>query len=194
MLPHLTHGPGLIFEFENSIRRSKTETVRYEFKQGLLRLDAERTLDKTYITALIETISAIANLGPDADGFLYIGIADKPADAARIQELDGIRPVRFEHVEVVGIDREAKVLEKPVDRYMRIIEDGISNSDLGEPLKTQILTSIDVVTYKGLSVVRIRVPKQSAPTFVGDQCFLRIGSATKKASGPQIAAISKLFP
>jgi hypothetical protein len=189
----LSHGPGLIFDFENSIRRSKTETGRYEFKQGILRLDNARSIDTAFIGSLIETVSAIANLGPDADGFVYLGIADKPEDSKRVAELDGIAPVKLEHVEIVGIDREAKILKRPIDKYMRIIEDAVTNSKLGDPLKTQLLTAMDVISYKGMSVVRLRVPKQNAPTFIGDECFLRIGSTTQKASGPQIAAISKLF-
>jgi hypothetical protein len=189
----LGHGPGLIFDFENSLRRSKTETSRYEFKQGVLRLDGGRQVDESFIESLIRTMSAIANLGPDADGFVYLGIADNAKDTARIIEIDGLTPIRFEHVDIVGIDREAKALGRPLDRYMRILEDAISGSDLGEPLRTQVLASIDVVSYKGLSVVRFRVPQQREPTFVGDRCFIRVGSATKLASGPEIAAVSRLF-
>jgi hypothetical protein len=44
-----------------------------------------------------------------------------------------------------------------------------------------------------LQVVRIRIPRQMQPTFLGGECYLRIGSSTKKATGPQIAAASKLF-
>jgi hypothetical protein len=176
----LGHGPGFVFDFENSLRRSRTETSRYEFKQGILRLSGGREVDTVFIESLIATISAIANLGPDVDGFVYLGIADKPDHTARVVELD--------------VDREAHVLSLPLDRYMRILEDAITNSELGEPLKTQVLASIDVVSYKGHSVVRIRVPKQTAQTFVGEECYLRSGSATKLASGPEIAAISRLFP
>jgi predicted HTH transcriptional regulator len=189
----LGHGPGLAFDFENSLCRSKTETSRYEFKQGILRLDGGRQVDEPFIGSMIATISAIANLGPDAEGFVYLGIADSAKDTARIVKIDGVNPIRFEYVDIVGIDREANALGRPLDRYRRILEDTISGSELGEPLKTQLLASVDVVSYKGLSVVRFRVPKQREPTFVGDKCFIRVGSATKLASGPEIAAVSKLF-
>lgn len=189
----LSHGPGMIFDFENSIRRSRTETTRYEFKQGLLRLDNERKIDPTIIATILETICAIANVGPDADGFLYIGIADKPADAQRVRELDKIEPIKFDHVEIVGVEREATKLGVAIDKYMRNIEDGISKSKLTDPLKTNVLTSLDTVSYKGLQVVRIRVPRQTQLALLGDDCFLRVGSSTFKATGPQIAAASKLF-
>src|SRR5262245_57991272 len=183
----------MIFDFENSIRRSRTETTRYEFKQGLLRLDIARQLNPMIIQTILETLCGIANVGPDADGFLYIGIADKPADAERIRCLDRIDPIKFDHVDIVGVEREAKQLGIPIDRYMRLLEDGIRKSPLSEPLKTNLLTSLDLISYKGLQVVRVRTPRQAQLTFLGDDCFLRIGSSTHKATGPQIAAASKLF-
>jgi hypothetical protein len=189
----LAHGPSLIIDFENSIRRSRTETSRYEFKQGLLRLNDKRTPDSNIMQVLLETICAIANVGPETDGFVYIGIADKQGDSDRVKELDNIEPVKFDHVSIVGVDREAAQQRLPLDKYMRKIEDGIRQSQLTDPLKTQVLSSLDVVVYKGLSVIRIRVPRQGQPSFVGDDCFIRVGSSTRKATAPQIAAISNAF-
>jgi len=189
----LAHGPGLLIDFENSIRRSRTETTRYEFKQGLLRLDDAKTADPKIGRVIIETLCAIANVGPDADGFVYLGIADKEADATRAQALYAITAVKFDHVAIIGVDREASQMGIALDKYMRRIEDDIRRSTLTEPLKTQILSNLDVVTYKGLSVARIRVPRQTQISFVGDDCFIRIGSSTHLAKGPQIAAVSASF-
>jgi hypothetical protein len=93
----------------------------------------------------------------------------------------------------VGIDREAKQLGIELDKYMRRIEDGIRQSALTDPLKTQVLTGLDVVAYKGMGVVRIRVPKQKQVSFVADECFIRVGSSTQRATAPQIAAITNAF-
>jgi hypothetical protein len=133
------------------------------------------------------------NIGPGADGYLFLGIADKPKDAERIKELDGIEPVTFKHVQTVGIDREAKVLGVQLDRYIRKLEDAISNSGMLDPLKTQILSSMDIMTFKGQSVLRVRIPKQTTVSFVKDVCFIRNGTGTHTATGPQIAAVTKLF-
>ena len=124
-----------------------------------------------------------------------LALADKAADAQRILDLDGIDPVKFDHVDIVGVEREAKQLGVAIDRYMRLLEEAISKSPLSDPLKTNLLTSLDLISYKGLQVIRVRVPRQTQLTFLGDECFLRIGSSTnyKKATGPQIVAASKLF-
>ncbi len=189
----LAHGPGLLIDFENSIRRSRTETGRYEFKQGLLRLNDAKDIDDAVLPMVVETICGIANIGPETDGFVYLGIADKKADAERITALYGLAPVVFDNVSIVGVEREASQLGIEPDKYMRKIEDGIRNSILSEPLKTQVLTALDLVNYKGLAVVRIRVPRQKQVSFVGDDCFIRIGSSTHKATGPQIAAVGSSF-
>ena len=189
----LAHGPGLLIDFENSIRRSRTETARYEFKQGLLRLDAQKTSDPMILQVVLETICAIANVGPEADGFIYVGIADKSADSDRVKQLYGIAPIDFDHVSIVGVEREAAQLGIQLDKYMRRIEDSIRRSKLTDPLKTQVLSALDVIAYKGMSIVRIRVPKQSRASFLGDDCFIRVGSSTHRATGPQIAAVTSMF-
>ena len=83
--PMLRHGAGLALDMENSLRRSKLETSRYECKQGLVGLSDKRNVDKNLIKKIIETICGIANVGPDSDGFIFIGVADKKADADRIE-------------------------------------------------------------------------------------------------------------
>jgi hypothetical protein len=61
----------MIFDFENSIRRSRTETTRYEFKQGLLRLDTIRHVDPTIIqTMLVRLTPKSTRFGDDFVGTL----------------------------------------------------------------------------------------------------------------------------
>lgn len=192
-LPALKHGAGVILDFENAISRSKTETSRYEFKQGFLRLDDTREIDSNILDTILETICGIANAGPDADGYVYIGIADSKKDADRISKLDTMTPIALNHVSVVGIEREATLLKKSVDEYVRLLTDHVKNSELTDPLKTMMATSIDSITYKKLEIIRVRVPAQKQISFVGGDAFMRVGSSTERASGPEIAAITAKF-
>ncbi len=180
-------------DFENSITRAKTETSRYEFKQGLLRLHNKREIDPDILKTILETVCGIANIGPEADGFIYVGIADRDEHADRISVLDKIEAVPVRHVKVVGVEREAIILGMEMDAYQKIFEDHIKGSGLTEPLKTMLATSIDTITYKSMEVVRIRVPRQKALSFIGSDAFFRIGSATHKATGPEIAALVAKF-
>lgn len=83
--PMLRHGAGLALDLENSLRRSKVETGRYECKQGFVSLSDTRTYDSNLPRKILETICGIANIGPDADGFLFVGVADKLSDADRVK-------------------------------------------------------------------------------------------------------------
>jgi len=195
--PALGHGAALAVDFENSLRRSKVETARYEFKQGVLSLDKKASLpDKALLDRIVATICAIANVGPEADGYLYIGVADRKQDADQITKLYGTAYETVSDRFVVGVDRETKAMNCSMDGYLAKMIGHLRNSDLSEPLKAQVLNQIDVVEFRGLSVVRIRVPRQSGMSFVGKRVFVREGNSTIEITNdPQrIVAVSGLFP
>ncbi|MEA5514859.1 GmrSD restriction endonuclease domain-containing protein [Nodularia sp. UHCC 0506] len=189
----LGHGVELALDLENSLRRSRIETSRYECKQGLLDLSPKRNLNKDLLERIIETICGIANLGSDSDGYIHIGITDRETDAHRIEELDTIKPIDINGRYIVGIDREAKLQNQTVEQYVRLLTNAIQNSSLSEPLKTQVLTKFDTVSYKGHSVVRITIPVQTEVSFLGEKVFTRKDSSTVEVQGRELLAISKLF-
>ena len=190
----LGHGPSLLIDFENAIRRSRIESSRYEFKQGFVRLDADRQRDEGLLSRLVHTVCGIANLGPDADGHIFVGVADKRSDAERISQLDGVSPHEIGGHFVVGIDREARLLGLSIDDYVQQIVAKFQKSDLTEPLKTQFLAGFDTINVHGMTVLRVVVPRQSALSFVGEQAYTRQGSSTVALSGQQIVAAAKRFP
>lgn len=191
--PVLRHGSGLSLDFENSIRRSKVETNRYECKQGFVDLSPKRKLNSDIYARLIETICGIANVGPESDGYLFIGVADDKADADRIEKLDGVVAHTINQRYVVGVDRELTLLGLSLDDYISKFMDKVSSSDLSEPLKSQVLSQLDVIEYKGFSILRLRIPKQKAISFVGSESYIRENSRTIELRGPKMLAISKLF-
>lgn len=192
--PAFAHGPTLLLDFENAVRRSRIESSRYEFKQGLLRLDDVRAPDPDILPRLLETVCGIANVGPEADGHIFIGVADNDHDAQRIQALDAITPHRINGHSVVGVDREADILRVSLDQYVQQVVAHFQNSKLSEPLKTQLLGGFDTISVRGLSVIRILVPKQKALSFVGDEAFTRVGSSTQDLAGQQLVAACRRFP
>lgn len=191
---NLGQGIELIQNLKNSLFRSRTETAKYECKQGLLNLSSSRELNNDLSQRLVETICGIANSDPDGDGYVFLGVADNKSHAERIESLDGIKPVEVNGRYVVGIDREAKYLGKSLEDYVEILVNAIRNSELTNPLKTQVLMKIDTILYKELSVVRITVPAQTEVSFIGETAFIRENSSTVEAKGPKLIAVSKRFP
>lgn len=191
--PMLRHGAGLALDMENSLRRSKVETSRYECKQGFVDLSNERKYDNSLPHKILETICAIANVGPDSDGFVFIGVADKEPDAIRIKELDGVDYVTVGSRYVVGIDREMPLLSVKHEQYLEKILGFIRSSELSDNLRNQVLSQIDYVEFKGLSVVRIRIPNQKSVSFLGEKAFIRENSSTIEATGKKLLAVNALF-
>ncbi len=71
--------------------------------------------------------------------------------------------------------------------------DQIKQSQLSEPLRTQVLGKCDTVEYRGLSIVRFIIPAQTDVSSIGDKIFVREGSSTVEAKGVKVVSVSKLF-
>ncbi|MDO9569583.1 MAG: DUF262 domain-containing protein [Hydrogenophaga sp.] len=191
--PMLRHGAGLALDMENSLRRSRLETSRYECKQGMVDLSPNRKFDVNLLEKIVETICGIANVGPDADGFIFIGVADKKTDAQRVTNLDGVEPVVVGARYIVGLERELKLLSVNAEQYLEKIIGFIRSSELTEPLRSHVLAQADYVDYRGMSVLRIRVPAQKQMSFVGEKAFIRENSSTIEAAGKKLLAVNSLF-
>lgn len=191
--PLLGHGPALALDLENALRRSKIETSRYECKQGLVDLSPDRKLNRKMLPKIVDTLCGIANVGPDADGYLFIGVADEEEDSLRIEALDSIRSNKVGYRYVVGVDRELPLLNCDLEAYVSRILAAIKDSELTEPLKSGLLSQIDTVSYRDKTIIRIRVPKQREVSFVGNIAFIREGSSTIEAAGKKLLAINSLF-
>jgi hypothetical protein len=186
-------GKPLVYTFENSLRRSRVELPHYEFKQGIHSLGNHRNLEPKVISDIIETICAMANIEPNRDSFIYVGVVDKKADADRVSLLDSIKPAEFEGRFIVGIQREANLGGISLDDYVMRIKNSISAATLSTPLKNDVLSKLDCFVYQGFDVLRIVVPGQKTISFLNNECYVRHGSSTVKVPVTQIPEIAKRF-
>ncbi|WP_313407050.1 DUF262 domain-containing protein [Stutzerimonas kunmingensis] len=187
-------GAGLAIRFENALRRSKIETATYECKQGLVSLDANRTLNEGLLDRLVETACGIANAGPNSSGAIFIGVADDEQQANRIFQLDKIQALRVGSRYVVGIERELPHTKLDIESYKRKIVEHFSKSKLSEPLRSAILGTIDCIDYRGNSIICIWIPTQQDVSDIADTVYTREGSSTIKIEGFRAAqAIAARF-
>lgn len=181
-------------DIDSYIRRSGIELSHFELKQGVVSLGASRELNIEVIGRIINTISALANNGPERAGNIILGVADNEGDAEKIAKLDGIVPRKVGSWYVVGINREAKALGISLEDYHGVVRNAIAKSALSEPLKGAVLSSIDFNEYYGLGVIVISVPPQKGPSFVGDNMYWRDGDNTRLVEGmKQGADIGRRF-
>ncbi|MDJ1184602.1 GmrSD restriction endonuclease domain-containing protein [Roseofilum casamattae] len=190
----LGQGAELAQKFKNALLRSRSETAKYECKQGLLYLNPNnREVNEDLLQRLVQTICGIANSDPEVAGYIFIGVADGREDAEKIEKLDSSHFVEVSGRYVVGIDREAEILGKKLEDYVGIIINTIKKSELTDPLKTQVITKLDTIKYKDLSVIIINIPPQNQISFLGEKAFIRENSSTVEARGKTLLAIYDLF-
>ena len=155
----------------DSIISRDVEQPTLEFKQGCRSLSNTRTIDNNLFDKIINTICAIANT--TQEGVIIIGVADNDADANRIAQLDNIVPRTVYRRKVVGVDREAKQLGLTPESYLSLWKDKIVNSELSEPLKTDVLSRCAYIPYYGYGIILIYIPEQKSLSFVGDSVYWR---------------------
>jgi hypothetical protein len=183
----------LVVEVENSLRRSRFEASRYEFKIGCCALSEPPVLDQNMYSKLARTAAAIANASPEADGFIYLGVADKKAAADRVNEMFGSAIYQIGEVYFVGISHDLSILGINLETYVKNIIKELQKTGLADPLKTQLITCIDHGEYRGAPFVRLRIPKQhDLTTFDGDYP-IRKNSDTVNMTAGEAVAQSRMF-
>lgn len=180
-------------DIENTLRRSQIEMSRFEIKQGVVRLDDDRNVDRNVFVKVCESICAIANIGRDTSGLVMVGVADTRRDAERIAEIDGIVPIEVGNRWVVGVDREEIYLTLSAERYYQMWRDEIENAGLSQPLKSDVLAGLDLCELKGLHILLISIPSQRSVSFLNGKVFTRDGDQTVEASPEKIVGISARF-
>jgi hypothetical protein len=192
-VPVLGGAHSLVVDIENSLRRSRFETTRYEFKIGCCALSDQPSLDPDMFSKLARTAAAIANASPDADGFIYLGVADKRSAAERVHALFGSVIYEIGEVFFVGVKHDLACLKIDMEAYVKRLVQELQKSKLADPLKTQLITAIEHADYKGSPFVRIRIPKQLELTSYDGEFPIRKNSDTVNMSAGEALSQAKMF-
>ena len=184
-----------VIDFQAYLMKSKTEAAVYDFKQGFYTLNPNsREFDENSFNKILCNISALANLGKDRVGFLFIGVTDKEADTLQVEKLDNLTNVpRYHDFGVVGLEREAKLKGVSLDQYISYITGRLSASNLEASLKTRITKDITPITYHGHTVLMISVSSGSEPVYFEEKLYQRDGANCVEVVGSKQKEIFKLF-
>jgi len=183
-----------LMDFQAYLFKSKTEAACYDFKQGFYTLNpARREFDENSFYKILCNISALANLGKEKSGYLFIGVTDKEADTAQVEKIDNLSNLpRFHDFGVVGLEREAKIKGVSLDQYISFITSKISESNLDSALKARITKNITPITYHNQTVLMIAVDS-TEPIYFEDKLYQRDGANCVEVVGAKQKDIFKLF-
>lgn len=182
-------------EFENILMQSHTEQTLYDFKQGFMLLDGSKKLDESLFEKVFKTLSAMANHGPGAVGYVIIGVADDKKTADRIKHLYGVTPVEYQRFLVTGIEHEAATLPKKLDSYFLGITQRLAAVQMSEWAKDQIARSIRLINYFGRSLVIFRIEAGQEPCDFQGKYYERHGANVSEVPQSRYAELfRRLLP
>jgi hypothetical protein len=168
---------GRATEFETLLGNALVEQQLFDCKQGFLTLNGARDFDSESFTKICNTLGAMANTGPGAVGYVVVGIADGPPDAARVADLDEIEPVIYRGFSVVGIEREANLRNETLNDYWSWLMQKLRSS-LPDKLGASVASESRLVGYMDKAVLVLKVKGLDEPVFISDNLYERSGSDT----------------
>lgn len=184
---------GLVIDLENSLRRAKYEANRYEFKIGICKLSNKPGFDENIVPKIVKTATAISNLGPESDGYIYLGVADNKDSAERIKALHEIEPIQIGDCYFTGLESDLRILNIDLEQYIRKLIAIIRDQPVSDNIKTSLVSSLDHATYKGRPFVRMRIPKQTELSEFSGRYYIRRNSETEELSSPEAVAQARRF-
>ncbi|MCJ2037245.1 DUF262 domain-containing protein [Methylobacterium sp. J-068] len=182
-----------ISKLENILTQSLTEQAAYDFKQGFIRLDGSSKFDDESLEKVIQTSIGIANIGEKKRGYVIIGVADKKADAQRVESLYGIQPIEHRYFQITGIEHEAKALNISIDAYFRKIVSAFKNRISGNHCN-YILSNMKLINYYQKVLLIIEVEGQNDPVDLDGVYYLRNGNTLSTVNSKDLMAFARNYP
>ena len=156
-------------------------------------LDGSGKLDEGLFEKIFKTLAAMANQGRNAVGYVIVGVADDAKTAARIEDLHGIKPVRYQRFFITGIEHEANEMPKKLDSYFLGITQRLSATQMSAWAKAQIGRDIRLIKYFEKSLVVLKVEAGHEPCDFQGKYYERNGPNVSEVPQPQYAALFRRF-
>lgn len=181
-------------QLETMMSNALVEQQLFECKQGLYRLDQSRQRDDQVLSKVFRTMSAMANAGKGATGYVLLGVADTKADADQIQTLDGVASLKYRDFYVSGLDREAVLAGLNLSDYWKwIVQQLRTDRRVNPSLAQRIAGDARLVHYKGRSVGLFKVAALGEPVFFDSELYERSASETLKVAQTEFGRIFSRF-
>ncbi|GAA3925843.1 DUF262 domain-containing protein [Actinomadura viridis] len=175
------------------LRAALAEHSLFELKQGLHSLDANAEFDSRGFQRIMKALSAIANDGQEAVGYVIIGIADNKKDADRVKQLHGSTPVRDQDFWITGVDHEFGAHGSSLDGYMSFFGEKVRSSALDPDLLSQVLRDMRPANYHGKTVLLLTIRSAGHPVSYLDKWYERQGSSTIEVPTRDVGRLFKRF-
>jgi hypothetical protein len=182
----------MVTRFENILMQSTTEQNLYDFKQGFHRLDATKFVPDV-LNKVVQTLTAMANHGPNSTGYVLVGVSDKLATANAVKARYKQDYIQYSNFFVHGVDGEANAYHGNIDKYFTKLVSMIAAQPISDFDKDQISRHMQVVSYFGKSIFVFRIEAGDEPSIYEDEYYVRRGANVEIVPVKERAILFKRF-
>ena len=161
-------------ELETLLKQSSTENTQYDFKQGIHNLDDGKR-NNLQLRKIFKTLTAMANAGKNATGYVLLGVADTFDDAEKIRQIYGQESIRVGDFYVTGVNGEVEKYYESYDAYILTIRNALKDMPLQDHYRRQIGAKMRHVNYHGKSVIILRITCNNGPAVFDGAYYTRSG-------------------
>ncbi|MCD7948172.1 MAG: DUF262 domain-containing protein [Oscillospiraceae bacterium] len=162
-------------EVETLLKQSRTENSQYDFKQGIYNITTGKRNDEL-IKKIYKTLSAMANTGKNAVGYVMIGVADNLEDAQKINHRYNTDYIKVGSFYITGIDGEVnEFYNGNYEAYFNVIKNTLENTAMPEHYRRQIGAKMRMPNYHDRSVIILRIECDAGAVMFDNNYFTRIG-------------------
>lgn len=161
-------------ELETILKQSFTENTQYDFKQGIHDLGTGKR-NNSLIKKIFKTLTAMANAGKNATGYILLGVADNFEDAEAIRQVYGTESIRVGKFYVTGVNGEVEKFYENYDAYILTLKNALKEMPLQEYYRRQIGAKMRHVNYHGKSVIILRIACNNGPVIFDEAYYTRSG-------------------
>lgn len=164
-------------ELETLLKQSYTENTQYDFKQGIHSLSTGKK-NQALLQKIFKTLTAMANAGKGATGYVLIGIADNFEAAEKINTAYGTKSVSIGEFYVTGINGEVnKYYGGNYDSYMMRIKEALNSMPISEHYRRQIGSKMRMVKYHDKAVIILRIMCDDGAAVFNEAYYTRNGAS-----------------
>lgn len=164
----------------NILNQSLIEQQLYDFKIGFTDLVESAQYSESTVSKIVETLTAMVNLGKGKVGYIIAGIADKAADAKRVEALYGITAIERHRRQIVGIEHDCKCLGINEDALFSKICSSIDKQPIDKDTLKDIKSSLKLVTFQTKSLLIFSLVSGDTPRLYDGRYFIREGTSNRE--------------
>lgn len=164
----------------NILNQSLIEQQLYDFKIGLTSLDASPGYSEDTVAKIVETLTAMVNIGKGKTGYVIVGIADKPSDAKRVEKLYNIKSVETSRRHIVGVEHDCKCLSLTEDSLFSKVCASVERQPVDKDTIKDIKTNLKLVSFHGKSLLIFSLGSGDSPRLYGGKYYIRDGTSNRE--------------